>query len=106
MSLLRHGPHFAVHILSQLENVLGVRAAKIVGLIENLHPHRVIAWFLDRGVFRGCCHSCFSSRTEVRPDQLTACSSEMDSICPSIFSTRPRISSRSLQPHHLSAQAV
>ena len=43
VGLFRHRPHLAVHVLSQFENVFRVRAAEIVGLVENLDPDSVIA---------------------------------------------------------------
>ena len=52
---------------------------RLYRLVENLHPDSVVARVLDRGVFRWPLPYLFLLSGGLT-DQLTACSSEMDSI--------------------------
>src|SRR5580692_343480 len=100
VGLLRYRSHLGVHVFSKFEDVLRIRAAKIVGLIEDLDAHAAFVSVLGSRLFGGARHNLFRSLLTVASilaDQLAACSSASVSICCSIFSTRPRISSRSLR---------
>src|SRR6476661_3358835 len=109
MGLLGDGSHFRINVLSQLNDVVGVGAAKIVGLVENLHTDGVVARIFERWMFSDGRHNFFApSESQVRcGTQLAACcSSAIVSICCSIFSTRERISSRSLRSLTISRRMV
>src|SRR5207253_2874088 len=51
MGLLRHSPHLGIDVLSQFNDVIGVGAAKIIGLIENFHSDSIIAGIFQRWMF-------------------------------------------------------
>jgi hypothetical protein len=59
MGLIGHGPHLAIHVLCELEDVLWIGTAQVVGLVEYLNPHTGIAGFLNRRMFSGSGHVCF-----------------------------------------------
>src|SRR5579864_1951097 len=42
VGLLRYRPHLGIHVLGQLQDVLRIRPAQIVSLIEDLHAHAVL----------------------------------------------------------------
>src|SRR6266699_1737488 len=109
VGLLRNSAHLGIDVLSQFNDVVSVGAAKIVGLVENFHSDSIIAGIFQRRMFRDGCHNLFapSGSSVRRGTQLAACcSSAMVSICCSIFSTRPRISSRSLRRLTISRRIV
>src|SRR5437764_12236993 len=91
MGLVRHRPHFAIDVFGKFQDVIGIGPAQVVGLVENFNPHTGISGFLNRRMFGGSGHVCFLWT------QLAACSCVMWSMCESIFSTRPRMSSRTLR---------
>jgi hypothetical protein len=51
MGLIGHGPHLAIHVLCELEYVLWIGAAQVIGLVEYLNPHTGVAGFLNRRMF-------------------------------------------------------
>lgn len=58
MGLLGDGAHFGIYIVRQPENIFRVRAAKIVGLVENFDAHAVVISVFGGWLFGSSCHFC------------------------------------------------
>jgi hypothetical protein len=54
------GANFCVYVLGEFQDVFGVGAAQIVGLIENFNPHAGVLWVPYQLVFGRCSHSLIS----------------------------------------------
>src|SRR6202158_4833577 len=112
---LGHGAHLGVHILRQLQNVFRIGSAQVVRLVKNLHPHAGVLRIFHHLVLGRGSHNPFlrrSKRVEAWLLRLSCViaaaqlASAIDSICCSIFSTRPRISSRSFFSRTVSRRSV
>src|SRR5581483_7644467 len=92
-SLLGDGAHLAIHVFGEPRNVVGIGAAQVICLVKNLHPHTVGGGSC-RSFFDGVLHGPLLSFGDPGNWSPTASSVKL-SIWRSMFSTRPRISSRS-----------
>ncbi len=59
---LGNGAHFGVNVLRELEDVIGIGAAQVVGLIENFHPDAGVLRVFDNWIFRRCRHPLASTK--------------------------------------------
>src|ERR1035438_3731447 len=106
---LGHGAHLGVHILRQFQDVLRVGPAQVVRLVKNLYPHAGVLRVFHHLILGRGSHKPFLRGVVLPTSCATArpwLASAIDSICCSIFSTRPRISSRSFFSRTVSRRRV
>src|SRR5438552_14558501 len=56
-SLLGDSAHLAIHIFSELQDVLGIGTAQVIGLIENVDPYAAVGGIAYRLLFGGRGHN-------------------------------------------------
>src|SRR5882724_520596 len=91
MGLLGYGAHLGIDVLSQLNDVVSVGAAKIVGLIENLHTDSVIAGIFQRRMFGDGCHNSSLLRFGRKPGRsLLSSRPALRQLFQSVAASSPR----------------